>query len=322
MVESPAALLAELQSGRPAREAIVIPIAVLMPAYSPRLDGVDMEHAQALAEVDGQVPPILVQSSTMRVIDGMHRLNAARINGADGIAAQLIDCSDEDAFLLAVAANMRHGLPLNLADRRAAAARMIKLRPEASDRWIASAVGLTNKTVAVVRRGDPGAAQMTSRVGHDGRLRPLDATAGRRRAQELLMSDPNASLRQVARGAGISPGTVRDVKAKMRQGIDPALPKKSPNAQPDPVTNFTSILQSLRLDPSLRHTDSGRVLLRWICSSRIVHDDDWQAIVDLIPSHRTTDIIRIAQSCATVWSHLADELNRRNQEDIGGEARG
>jgi hypothetical protein len=41
----------------------------------------------------------------------------------------------------------------------------------------------------------------------DGKVRPLDPAEGRRRAEKLLTQQPEASLRDVARCAGISAAT-------------------------------------------------------------------------------------------------------------------
>src|ERR1700722_20377313 len=176
-------LLPELPEPYAASEAVVT-IGSLMAADSPRLQGVDLAHAEALAEIDSDLPPILVQRSTMRVIDGMHRLDAARIRGEKEICVRFFDCGEDEAFLLAVASNIKHGLPLTLADRRAAAARIISLRPDASDRWIAGIAGLAAKTVATIRRDAPDPVpSLTRRVGRDGRIRPLHAAEGRRLAR-------------------------------------------------------------------------------------------------------------------------------------------
>src|ERR1022692_4411066 len=81
-----------------------LPINSLLSSDSPRIEGLDAAHAERLAEVEGELPPILVQRSTMRVIDGMHRLGAARIRGHEKILVQFVDCDEFDAFLVAVAA--------------------------------------------------------------------------------------------------------------------------------------------------------------------------------------------------------------------------
>ncbi len=82
----------------------------------------------------------------MRVIDGTHRLRAAILNGHEEIGVLFFDGTDDDAFVAAVRANVVHGLPLALADREAAATRIIKSHPQWSDRAIAEAAGLAAQT--------------------------------------------------------------------------------------------------------------------------------------------------------------------------------
>jgi hypothetical protein len=296
-----------------------VAIDALVPADSPRLDGVDTAHAEALAEVDGELPPIVVHRATMRVIDGMHRLDAARIRGETMICVRFFDGDEDEAFLLAVAANTKHGLPLTLTDRRAAAARIIGLRADASDRWIAEIAGLAAKTVAAIRRDAHGTAPAPAR-----RVRPLNIAEGRRIASEVLAANPGASLRQVARHAGISVGTARDVRDKVRQGIDPVVPKQRTCAENrDAVlartrrtgseVNFDAILNRLRQDPSVRYTETGRTFLSWLCLPRLMSNPDWEKVIDCIPPHCTFDVIRIARSCALAWTALAEELDQRNR---------
>ncbi|MFD1048366.1 ParB N-terminal domain-containing protein, partial [Kibdelosporangium lantanae] len=113
---------------------------------SPRLEGEDGEHIRALVELDVQLPPITVHRTTMRVIDGMHRLRAAVLRRQDFIDAYLVDAEPDDVFVLAVEANIQHGLPLTFADRKAAAARIVRSHPHWSDRAIAAKTGLSPKT--------------------------------------------------------------------------------------------------------------------------------------------------------------------------------
>ena len=162
----------------------------------------------------------------MRVIDGMHRLMAASLQGRDAIDVIFFDDSEADTFLRAVQENVTHGLPLTQADRRAAAERIIASHPNMSDRAIGQVAGLAAKTVATIRkRSTDSAAQSNGRVGMDGKVRPLDWLEGRRRAAELLTQQPDASLRDVARVAGISPATALDVRKRLERG-DVAAPRK------------------------------------------------------------------------------------------------
>jgi ParB-like chromosome segregation protein Spo0J len=200
---------------------------ILKPADTPRLTGESREHIQVLAESPAEFPPILVHKSSMRVIDGMHRLAATRLRGHEEIKVQFFDGKEEDIFAISVQENVTHGLPLSLADRKAAAARIVKANPEWSDRRIASVAGLSHKTIGIIRSAaqpESGeSTQLNARRGHDGRLRPLNSSVGRKIAAELIQDNPSASLRTIARKAGISPGTVRDVRDRLKRGLDPVI---------------------------------------------------------------------------------------------------
>ena len=199
-----------------------VPLLSLRPADSPRLNGEDKAHIVRLAETEAVLPPILVDRRTMRVIDGMHRLMAASVQGRQTIDVIFFEGSEADVFLRAVEENVAHGLPLSQADRRAAAERIITSHPRMSDRAIGHSAGLAAKTVAAIRkRSSETVPQLNARIGRDGRVRPLDGGIGRRRAAELLAGRPGASLRDVARAAGISPATVLDVRKRLERGESP-----------------------------------------------------------------------------------------------------
>lgn len=104
---------------------------------SPRLSGENADHAQLLAQIEGRLPPIVVHRASMRVIDGMHRLRAARQRGDTHVDVHFFDGDAAEAFVLAVELNNAHGLPLSLADRKAAAKRIMVDQPRLSDGRIA-----------------------------------------------------------------------------------------------------------------------------------------------------------------------------------------
>src|SRR6266545_2118375 len=134
-------------------EIEVVRIESLVVADSPRLSGENKEHINRLIEVGHEaLPPILVQRNTMKVIDGVHRVRAAALAGQDKIAARFFEGGDDEAFLYAVKENTTHGLPLTLADRRAAAGRVMRTHPQLSDRSISEYTALSDKTVASIRR--------------------------------------------------------------------------------------------------------------------------------------------------------------------------
>ncbi|MGH3683128.1 MAG: ParB/RepB/Spo0J family partition protein, partial [Natronosporangium sp.] len=118
-------------------------IANLVLDGSPRLHGEDVSHTRLLAQTHASLPPILVHWPTMRVVDGVHRVQAARLRGETSIRAVFFDGDENAAFVKAVEANVSHGLPLSIDDRRVAAARIIALYPDWSDRAVAASAGLS-----------------------------------------------------------------------------------------------------------------------------------------------------------------------------------
>ncbi len=326
-----------------ARERCWVAINSLRPSDSPRQSGEDAQHTRLLAQLDVTLPPILVHRASMRVIDGLHRLRAASLRGQDVIEVEFFDGSEEDAFIAAVRANMAHGLPLTLADREAAAGRIIISHPHLSDRSIAVTAGLSAQTVGLIRRQLGPRAQHGVRLGRDGRVRPLDSADARRLARDALAARPRASLREIARLAGISPATVRDVRERMRRGDDPvplrprnrrssvndAMPhavraetapisqetaaaKDLRDGEPDEAdyVELKTLLANLSKDPSLRYNERGRELLR-VLFAQAGGLEACQNLVDDMPPHCTYLVVQVARLCANEWLDLATHLQQQ-----------
>jgi ParB-like chromosome segregation protein Spo0J len=285
-----------------------VPITSLRPAESPRLEGQNQEHVARLAEIDGPLPPILVERRTMRVIDGTHRLMAAVLRGRETIEVEFYDGPAADAFLQAVKANVTHGFPLSQTDRQEAAARIAASHPHLSDRAIAETAGLSAKTVARVRRRAEG-QRTGARVGRDGKTRPLDGGEGRRRVVELLAEYPDASIRQVAREAGVSPATASDVRKRLERGDQPApeRPRKAAAAVRPPATANLAVLQKLLRDPALRHTEIGRSLLGLLRHSG-TESLRWADLAAGVPPHCSGLVGQLAQHYAEMWSQFAQKM--------------
>jgi hypothetical protein len=307
---------------------VSVPIMQVLPGESPRLGGEDKAHVVRLAALDCALPPILVDRITMRVIDGIHRLMAASIKGHKLIDVEFFDGSREDAFLRGVEANVEHGLPLTHADRTAAALRILKSHPNMSDRAIAKSTGLGARAVAELRRSSDFVPKSEFRVGRDGKVRPLDGAKGRLRVAELIMENPDASLRQVARVAGVSPATALDVRRRLERGDEPVRRPEAPvdteAASPkDPgsfqnlseaVPQLTATLEKLMRDPSLRQSELGRRLLRMF-KENVLGAKDMTDIVASVPSHCIELIIQLSRHNSQIWDEFAEELKRRAQAD-------
>src|SRR5437763_3664177 len=213
-------------------------------------------------------------------------------------------------------------LPLRAADRRAAAARIIATHPHRSDRWIALVSGLAANTVGAIRKcSTVEKSRSNSRIGRDGRVRPLDSSEGRRLAAELMLANPGRSLRDIAKAAGIAPSTVLDVRNRLNSGNDPVPAKRDTKPQGvsriqrrgksisvDPGVDPAAILRTLRNDPSLRFNDAGRTLLRWLDT----HTVDEQAAtppLQEIPAHCIGTITALARHNARFWAMFSEHLD-------------
>ncbi|MEV0289149.1 ParB N-terminal domain-containing protein [Kribbella sp. NPDC050820] len=313
-------------------------LAEITASDSPRLRGIDPDHVRLLAEFGGELPPIVVHAETHRVIDGEHRVEAARRRGDTTIAVLWFHGDEQVAFVLAVEANNSHGLPLSLADRRAAAVRIFTAFPQWSDRRLAAVCGLSASTVAHLRRRLQVADGPEPRIGRDGRVRPTDGGARRLKASEIFRSNPDATLRQVAAAAGISVGTARDVKERLRRGAHPVpravrgavsgdadlAPDLMPDhdAPEDPVQVFIDgcergrLLETLCNDPSVRFTESGRHLLRWL-RGRASGVDGWLQALSGLEPHCDFVLAKLARTVSNEWALLATvvEERARNRAD-------
>jgi hypothetical protein len=255
---------------REPRDVERVPLLRLRPADSPRLDGEVHEHVRILAGATARLPPILVHRHTMRVVDGMHRYRAALLRGDVEIEVTYLDGDDEDVFVHAVAANVAHGLPLSLRDRRAAALRILKTHPDWSDRSVATTTGLSPKTVGAVRRGaSVEIPQSGSRLGRDGRRRTM----------------PRADPAGGSGGGETARGALEDSRAH----------------------DARAAIESLSRDPSLRLSDSGRSLLRRLMAGAPMAED-LETFVSAVPPHCVDSVTQLAALYAKSWESVARKL--------------
>jgi ParB-like chromosome segregation protein Spo0J len=313
----------------------VVPIGDLMGTLSPRERHEDPAHVRLLAETES-THPLLVHRPTMRVIDGVHRLLAAMMNGRTEVAVQSFDGSEADAFVLAVELNIRHGLPLTLRERKAAAQRIIGSHANWSDRAIAERTGLSAKTVGKTRKeATDEVPERGSRVGRDGKARPLSSVEGRRSAAALIVAEPEISLRELSRKTGVSVGTIRNVRKRLACGQDP-IPDRLRDAESGPARvapphartmlargkvgaaaqrakagwprgeqgETASVVRKLLRDPSLRATESGRRLLRMLVATELERSE-LEEIATAVPAHCVPLVRAVALARSEEWDQLA-----------------
>lgn len=334
-------------------------INALQSADSPRLAGVDTSHVQRLAEVQTSLPPILVHRPTMRIVDGSHRVAAAVMRGQDSIEVHYFDGSEADSFLRSVSANVAHGLPLSTPERKAAAERILRSHADLSDRAVATHTGLDAKTVATIRRSSTeDARRSNTRIGADGKAHPLDRTAERIRAAELMTSRPDLPLRAIVKETGLSLGTAHDVRQRLLRGEAPTpAPRRGsgpgvlgpggtgrigppPPAQPDvPETVLAPAAPGRRAGPApagAGRTRTSLDMLRGLAGdpslrhsesgraflrwlhTHFVLDESWRQQVDSVPPHSTATVAELALQCSNAWRRFAEELASRRLTDVTG----
>jgi hypothetical protein len=300
------------EMGRPSR-IVRVRVGRLRRGDSPRLGGIDTAHLDALVELDGAWPPLLVTPS-MRILDGHYRHLAARRIGMREVECTIFEGDDTSGYVESVRRNSVHGLPLTLAERRAAATRVLLLEPAWSDRRIGHICGLAHETVGRIRRGlsaDGTISLHEKRLGRDGALRSLprrDAgtappvgdrveviplpTVGERPEPAI---GPGSQRRGTPRGAPRGPDVVGVVTGA------PAAP---------------AALTALSTDPAFTSTDAGTGFVGWFDGTSL--GDGWSGHVDAVPLSRVYEVADEARRRASAWNEFADSLVARAGRDGRG----
>ena len=272
-----------------------------------RESGVSEAHVARLVELDGGWPPILVSRDDRVVIDGLHRVAAARILEWETIDASLFDGGPDAAVVEFIRRNMHHGLPLTLRDRKQAAGRLLVAHPEWSDRRIAELCVVSPKTVGRLRRSmadlpveEVPQLDTSFRIGRDNKRRPTDRALARQRVADALDAHPSGSLRSLAAQAGVSRETVRHVRADLHQEFAPLGVRES---EEHPTEWHT--------DRALVSCDGGEDFLAWF-ERTTVAEPDCRTHIDKVPLSRVYDVADEARRRSDLWMRFARSLEARS----------
>ena len=151
----------------------------------------------------------------------------------------------------------------------------------------------------------------------------------------MILDRPHAGLREVAKAIGLSAATVRDVRKRIERGEDPVparyRPRKPDDAAGTPIsrprrgpgdgrsrqrnlpTDRDAILARLRDDPSIRFSDTGRNVLRWL-HQHIVDTSDLADLGRGLPDHWAPVVAGMARTCAKEWLRFAEHLEQRTTQ--------
>lgn len=144
-------------------------------------DGVDKATVGIYAACFDQLPPIDVFWIEDRdgwwLVDGWHRTQAAESLEREFIEAITHQGTFEDAKEFSFDANLKHGVPLTLQQRKEAARLKLRRHTERSNNWIAQDCGISDMTIASIRDELESTSQirrLTELVGRDGKRRPRE----------------------------------------------------------------------------------------------------------------------------------------------------
>jgi ParB-like chromosome segregation protein Spo0J len=289
---------------RGASGLLTMRLSALQVLPSLREDTLREHRIEALLAAPDAWAPILVRRADLTIVDGQHRIAAARRLDRTEIEAELFDGDAEAAFLEFVQRHARLREGLNRRERRSAARRVLDTHREWSDRRIAELCGISPKTVAELRRELPevdGEEAGDVRVGRDGRARPVDAAARRALIVAALRERPDASLRAIARTVGVSPETVRSVRTDLgrtsppRPVLPPPTWRPAPEPEPwQPDAAFLSREDSAATAAFFERTD--------VCDAELNHH------VRTIPLSRVYEVADEARRRAAFWLRLAQSV--------------
>jgi ParB-like chromosome segregation protein Spo0J len=299
-------------------QVVTLAVADLTICSSFRESGVNDEHVQRLLELDGHWPPILVNRADRVVIDGAHRVVAARLLGLKRVEAWYFDGGSEDALIEFVRRNVHQGLPLTLRERKRAVEQVLKTHPEWSDRRIAELCAISPKTVGRLRPKGKTVAdggihplEERTRIGRDNKWRPVHDASLRARVAEAIRQRPDASLRQVAKLVGASPETVRIVRMNLDTVPGPDEASRRPAAIADSGTNDHP--GPWKHDLALVSSDHGDDFVAWFDRTTLT-GEECSDFIELVPLSRIYEIADEARRRSEVWLQFAKCLDLRSSK--------
>ncbi|MGB3442545.1 MAG: hypothetical protein WBA97_27705, partial [Actinophytocola sp.] len=96
--------------------------------------------------------------------------------------------------------------------------------------------------------------------------------------------------------------------------------RAAPAGAPAPGIDPVAVLEALRNDPSLRFTESGRGLLRWL-GLHVLDDRVVTVLIESLPSHCAGAVAAIARHNTRFWSLFGDRLAElAGDQDARGDA--
>ncbi len=301
--------------------SIEVALADIKVTWSPR-EKLNLEHIALLVESVTQWPPVVIHRETGRIVDGRHRLEAARSLGRATIAAVLFDGSSDEATLEAIRLNTIHGLPLNLRERKESARLLLELFPSWSDRRLAEVCGLSARTIASFRTAGRTAATAVRpeyeapRIGRNGRPWRAPDPQVSERVAAAYESDPGASLRAIAQRVGVSRETVRCARQRSLDASESGTSQHLTASAIPPTSHLAeehvapASGPKWATDNAYVSTEIGRRFVEWF-NDRAMDERTCSYFSEIVPFGRIYEVADAARQRSAMWLDFADQLSKR-----------
>ncbi|MYZ17342.1 ParB N-terminal domain-containing protein [Streptomyces sp. SID10115] len=223
--------------------------------------------------------------------------------------------------------------PVDSSVARAATGEFIRTHPDATLRQIAGAAGVSRSTARDVRRrlaegetGDGAAVVAGVRAGAGRHLQSQS-----QRQPKGVPGAPDASgapglsvVGEVPVGASTAARSALAVSVSARVTADAAAAVDTAHTTDAPVSSgartttttpaetgsAADLIPILKRDPSIRFTDSGRLLLR-LLDAATLPPDEWSRLIESVPAHCVDMVANVARACGEVWLNVAQEVDSR-----------
>ena len=205
-------------------------------------------------------PPVevyLIEPERHVVVDGFHRVAAAKRAGLTHIRGLLHKGSEQDALIYSLGVNARHGLPRSRADKRRAVVRALE-EPDLrclTDKAIASICAVSNRFVGSVRE----------ELEVDGAI-PIEATLWHDKERSGFYERPEDTLeaRKQARDAAASKKTSRKPARKQKKKASSRAVNEAPESLDFGETPPASLEHATHLVAYPVSGDDWRQLTAWL----------------------------------------------------------
>ncbi|MEU6992993.1 ParB/RepB/Spo0J family partition protein [Streptomyces sp. NPDC046465] len=183
--------------------------------------------------------------------------------------------------------------PVNSSGARAATGEFIRTHPDATLRQIAGAAGVSRSTARDVRR----------KLEQDD----LDLPQPRPSRQDAPDLTPGTAV-----PAQVVTGHTTTTSVSARVAPDPVAVEGAvaPGASGAAAPVAADLIPILKRDPSIRFTDSGRLLLR-LLDAATLPPDEWDRLIESVPAHCVDMVANVARACGEVWLNVAHEVDSR-----------